>query len=67
MSDFDFTVANHGSVFLFTPRSEAAKAWVKDELTVDGWQWLGNSFGVDHWGLNELVDRICQAGLTVGD
>lgn len=61
----DFTINDQGSVVMFTPLTDAATAWVDENVALEGWQWLGNSFAVDHRIAQALVDGIEAEGFTV--
>lgn len=61
----DFRMEDRGTVFMFTPLSEAAKDFVRDELEVEGWQWLGDSFGVDHRTANSLYELLSETGFSI--
>jgi len=37
----DFKFANHGSVTVLTPISEAAKAWIDENIDPDAQVWVG--------------------------
>ncbi len=54
-----------GNQFMFCPATEAAKAWVNEHVQLEGWQWLGNAFAVDHRYAGELVEAMQEAGLVV--
>src|SRR5688572_15817673 len=46
--DIDFLVRPQGTVWLFEPVTERAKHHTLNVMDVQGWQWLGPAFGVDH-------------------
>jgi hypothetical protein len=60
----DFTVANHGSIFLLTPRTPAAFAWVEAHIPDDA-QTLGLSIAIEHRFIVDLVEGILGDGLVV--
>ena len=35
-------------MYLITPKSDRAKEWVDENVGLEPWQWLGDSFAVDH-------------------
>jgi len=58
MHSADFQVIDHGSVVSFTPLNLDAQTFAQNELAIEGWQWMANSFAVDHrvaLGLSELL------------
>ena len=61
----DFVVRPHGSVWTFEPKTESAKRFVRTDLDVQGWQWLGHFFGVDHRLANDLVAALEVEGFVV--
>jgi hypothetical protein len=65
MKKIDFSVVNHGSVVLVTPQSRKAKKFVNEQIVLDGWQWLGDSFAVEPRFVGNLLDGIIQEGMTV--
>jgi hypothetical protein len=65
MAKPDLTVDDRGSMFLLTPISELAKEWVQTNLALEGWQWLGASFAVEHRFVGQLVDGMRADGLRV--
>jgi hypothetical protein len=59
----DVTVANQGSIFTFTLHTERARAWVRDNLEIESWQWLGaNTFGVDHHFADSVAAMMGDPG-----
>ena len=62
----DFRVRNHGSIWMFTPLSEAAKAEV-ESMQVEDWQWHGGSFGVDHRPARVLVQALQLNGFVCSE
>jgi hypothetical protein len=61
----DVTVENHGSLFLFTPHTQAAKDWVSENVGLESWQWLGTGFAVEHRFALDLADGMLADGLEV--
>lgn len=60
----DFTVTNHGSIFLLTPMNEVASEWIEDNLPEDR-QTLGLAVAVEHRYIADIVNGIRHEGLTV--
>jgi hypothetical protein len=48
-TQIDVQVENHGSVFTFAVLTEAARAWVDENVQLESWQWMGGcaAFAVD--------------------
>jgi hypothetical protein len=62
----DFHVRPHGSsIWTFEPKTESAKSFVRTDLDVQGWQWLGPAFGVDHRLANDLIAALEVEGFVV--
>jgi hypothetical protein len=66
MAKLDITVDDHGSIFMFTPISKLAREWVEEHLRLEGWQWLGASFAVEHRFARSLAEGMAEDGLVVG-
>jgi len=64
----DFTVQNHGSIFLLVPETDAARTWC-DENLPDNRMTLGTTRGgpvvVEHRFIADIVSGIQADGLTV--
>lgn len=62
----DVDVYNDGSTFVFKPLTDAAKAWVKENVSLESWQvWAGGAFVVEHRFAGDLASGMCEAGLVV--
>jgi hypothetical protein len=61
----DFLVRPQGSIWTFEPLTERAKNFTATDLDVQGWQWLGPVFGVDHRPANDLVTALQDEGFVV--
>lgn len=61
----DVSVANHGTLFTFTPLTERAKEWMEENVQSEPWQWLGNSLTVEHRYAGELANGMVEHGLVV--
>ena len=57
-------VRNDGSVVVFTPENDDDSLWA-DNLPLEGWQWLGRSFAVDHRLAGSLIEAAITDGLEV--
>ena len=58
----DFCIADHGSVFLIRPVSEAARQWLDENIVAEPWQWFAGSLAVDHRFARDIVAQITDAG-----
>jgi hypothetical protein len=54
-----------GSVVYVTPMTESGREWVADNLSLESWQWQGESFAVEHRYAQELVLGMRGDGLSV--
>lgn len=61
----DVLVRNEGTVVLLTPKSIEARAWVDENLGLESWQWLGDSFAVEWRYAPNVVDGMIGDGLEV--
>ena len=61
----DFRAADHGSVILIWPVSDAAHQWVEENVIAEPWQWFGGALGVDHRCALDLIDGIVAAGFEI--
>lgn len=61
----DVYVENHGSIFMVTPLSGAARQWMEENVPTESWQWLGSSLSVEHRYVENLIAGMQDAGLTV--
>lgn len=64
-NEIDFVVRPHESVWTFEPKTESAKRFVRTDLDVQGWQWLGPAFGVDHRLVNDLIVALEVEGFVL--
>lgn len=52
-------------MYLIRPITEIAKQWVRDNVNLEPWQWLGRAFAVDHHYVGDLVEGMMGSGLAV--
>lgn len=60
----DVRVANHGTLFLFTPLTDAASAWIAEHIPEDA-QWLGRSLVVEHRYAMDVAKGMTGDGLVL--
>ena len=65
MAKMDVQVDGGGTVYLVTPITTLAKEWVQQHLALEGWQWLGGGFAVEHRFIANLVQGMRADGLKV--
>ncbi len=56
-----FEVWDEGTIVLITPLTKRARAWMKDNIQSESWQWLGGSLGVDHHCADDLLEGMTEA------
>ena len=61
----DFIIRNEYNVVMVEPTTAAAKDWVAANVEIDGWQWLGPAFAVDHRAAVDLLLGIDAEGFTM--
>jgi hypothetical protein len=66
--EVDFTVFSdgpHASIYLLTPHTLAARAWLGENVQAEQYQFLGTSLAVEHRCIAEIVEGIRAAGMEV--
>lgn len=43
----DIKIVDHGTVVQLIPLTDAGKAFLRDELESESWQWLGHTLNID--------------------
>lgn len=61
----DVRIEPHGSVVLVRPLSDEARAWVDENVQLEGWQWFGGAFACDPRYVDNLCGGLREAGLEV--
>jgi hypothetical protein len=61
----DFCIADHGSVFLIRPVSEAACQWLDANVVAEPWQWFDGALAVDHRFARDIVTEIAAAEFEI--
>ena len=61
----DFEIQNHGTVWVFTPKSQLAKELTDKVLPLEPWQYIGTSFAVDHRPAALLCEQLRAEGYTL--
>jgi hypothetical protein len=62
----DFGVANHGTIFLLAPYSEAAREWCKNHIPADA-QTFGDSIVIEHRYIQPIARGIVEDGFDIED
>jgi hypothetical protein len=63
-SNADVLVSNQGSIVLFRPMTEDARAWIEENVQSDA-QWFGGALAVEHSYVLDLIDGMKGDGLIV--
>jgi len=64
MKSIDALVSGHGSIYLVRPISNAATAWINENVQ-DEAQWFGHSLAVEHRYILDLMDGMQASGLNL--
>jgi hypothetical protein len=60
----DFEVSKHGTIFIFTPLTPAARDWVAEFLSQDARRWAGGVV-IEHRYISDVVIGAQRDGLMV--
>jgi hypothetical protein len=66
--EVDFTVFSdgpHPSIYLLTPHTTAARAWLDENVQAESYQFIGTSLAVEHRFIAQIVEGIIAAGMEV--
>lgn len=61
----DILVTNHGSIVQFWPLTPEATAWADENVQLESWQWMGQTFNMDWRYADPLLTGMSDAGLHV--
>jgi hypothetical protein len=64
----DFTVFSDGrypSIYLLTPHTPVARAWLGENVQAESYQFFGTSLPVEHRCIAKIVEGIRAAGMEV--
>ena len=61
----DVLVCDEGTIWLFNPLSERAKAWVAEHVAAESWQWLCDSLAVEHRYAPAILEAMLGDGLVL--
>lgn len=64
MSAPDFRLRDSGSIWLLFPVSDAAKAWIEENIPDDA-QWLGKGLAIEARFVDNILGGLAGAGLAV--
>ena len=61
----DVEIHREGSLFMVHHLTDAARDWVSENVSLEGWQWMGTRFACDQRYVENLVDGMVGDGLVV--
>ena len=61
----DFIVEDHGSIFLLSPQSDPAHAWIDEHISREGFQPYWPIVVIEHRYIADIVAGIQDDGLAV--
>lgn len=61
----DFHLANYGTIYVLTPETDQARAWVDEYLPSDAMRWGRNGVVVEHRYIADIVEGIRADGMEV--
>lgn len=62
----DVQIINEGTIVLFRPLTDQARAWIEENVQTEPWQWFGGGLCVEHRYAHDLADGMERDGLNVG-
>lgn len=60
----DFRFSDHGSIWVLSPRTMAAEAWVDEHIEPDALRWAAGVV-VEYGCVDNILSLIARDGLTV--
>lgn len=61
----DFTVDNHGTIYILNAETPAAQEWVEEHLPEDRMTWGPGGTVVEHRFIADIVEGVRRDGLVV--
>jgi hypothetical protein len=61
----DFSISDHGTIFLIRPLNEAACQWLDENVVSEPWQWVQGALCVEARFARDLIIEIEQAGFEI--
>jgi hypothetical protein len=61
----DLSVANHGSIFILTPHTDAGRDWVDEHIPLGSPGWGKDGIVVEHRYIGDIVAGAQSDGLSV--
>jgi hypothetical protein len=63
----DVRIINEGTLTGVLALNAEARQWIDDNVHSEGWQWMGKVLWVDHRMVDNLLDGMIAAGLSLTD
>lgn len=61
----DVLCQHSGSLVIFEPQNEEARAWIDENVETEPWQWMGLCLVVDWLYAGDLYEGLWDAGFVV--
>jgi hypothetical protein len=61
----DFSVTNHGTIYLLAPHSDRAEAWLREHVKPEQHQFFGRAIAVEHRYIHDIVEGAKADGLSI--
>ncbi len=61
----DVRFRDEGSIVMVEPLTEAAKEWVRENVPLESWQWLGSRFCCEPRMVKNLMNGMVEGGLNI--
>jgi hypothetical protein len=65
MDGVDFTISDHGSLLVLTPRSESATEWLEDKMPEDAQTWGKKGYVIEPRFVFDIVEDLRENGFIV--
>ena len=62
----DFTLSDHGSLVLLTPRSPGVVHWIEENVEEDAMYWGGSALVIEPRYVAPIVEALTLEGFTCG-
>lgn len=59
----DFSISDHGSIYILVPNSIQAIAWCEDHMPNDAQIWF-NGYVIEHRFIQDIINNLVEGGFT---
>jgi hypothetical protein len=56
-----FKVRDEGTLVFIRPATKKAKVWIKENVRLNSWNWLGDGFAVEHRYADDILFGASEA------